>query len=233
MPASSRCLNAEQAYQQARIALVQAQANRYADTAALFQALGGGWWHRTDLAKDDHDNERSAAHRQALAGRSRCHGGTGRSPAAHPKPIHRPHRTTPSNVTLTPASGSISTSTPWRRPRFHKTIEATGVVDFDNDQATSVLAPFSGPVSRLLVSPGDKVRQGAAAGDRRFARFCRGRRRLSQGACHGAERATACRSGQGPARAQRRFAARSRASRNRCRRRRSRPRCRAADTDRR
>jgi NodT family efflux transporter outer membrane factor (OMF) lipoprotein len=37
-------LNAEQTYQQAEIALVQAQANRYADTAALFQALGGGWW---------------------------------------------------------------------------------------------------------------------------------------------------------------------------------------------
>ena len=37
-------LNAEQTYQQAQIALVQAQANRYADTAGLFQALGGGWW---------------------------------------------------------------------------------------------------------------------------------------------------------------------------------------------
>jgi NodT family efflux transporter outer membrane factor (OMF) lipoprotein len=37
-------LNAEQTYQQAEIALVQAQANRYADTAGLFQALGGGWW---------------------------------------------------------------------------------------------------------------------------------------------------------------------------------------------
>jgi NodT family efflux transporter outer membrane factor (OMF) lipoprotein len=44
-------LSAEQAYQQARINLVQAQANRYADTAALFQALGGGWWHRADLTK--------------------------------------------------------------------------------------------------------------------------------------------------------------------------------------
>ena len=42
-------LNAEQAYQQAVINLVQAQANRYADTAALFQALGGGWWNRADL----------------------------------------------------------------------------------------------------------------------------------------------------------------------------------------
>ena len=44
--------NAERTYQQARINLVQAQANRYADTAALFQALGGGWWHRTDVSPD-------------------------------------------------------------------------------------------------------------------------------------------------------------------------------------
>ena len=39
-------LNAQQTYLTARIALVQAQANRFADTAALFQALGGGWWQR-------------------------------------------------------------------------------------------------------------------------------------------------------------------------------------------
>jgi NodT family efflux transporter outer membrane factor (OMF) lipoprotein len=44
-------LNAEQSYQQALINLVQAQANRYADTAALFQALGGGWWNRPDIPK--------------------------------------------------------------------------------------------------------------------------------------------------------------------------------------
>ena len=45
-------LNAEQSYQQALINLVQAQANRYADTAALFQALGGGWWNRGDIPKN-------------------------------------------------------------------------------------------------------------------------------------------------------------------------------------
>jgi NodT family efflux transporter outer membrane factor (OMF) lipoprotein len=39
-------LNAEQTYQQAVLNLAQAQANRYTDTAALFQALGGGWWNR-------------------------------------------------------------------------------------------------------------------------------------------------------------------------------------------
>ena len=45
-------LSAESAYQQAVINLVQARANRYADTAALFQALGGGWWNRPDVPKN-------------------------------------------------------------------------------------------------------------------------------------------------------------------------------------
>jgi NodT family efflux transporter outer membrane factor (OMF) lipoprotein len=39
-------LDAQRTYQQSHINLVQAQATRYADTAALFQALGGGWWNR-------------------------------------------------------------------------------------------------------------------------------------------------------------------------------------------
>jgi NodT family efflux transporter outer membrane factor (OMF) lipoprotein len=43
-------LNADQAYQQARLSLVQAEGDRFTDTAALFQALGGGWWHRPELA---------------------------------------------------------------------------------------------------------------------------------------------------------------------------------------
>lgn len=41
-------LNAQRQYQQARINRIQAQAARYTDTAALFQALGGGWWNRTN-----------------------------------------------------------------------------------------------------------------------------------------------------------------------------------------
>jgi NodT family efflux transporter outer membrane factor (OMF) lipoprotein len=41
-------LNAEQAYQTAVLSRVVAQANRYSDTAGLFQALGGGWWNRTE-----------------------------------------------------------------------------------------------------------------------------------------------------------------------------------------
>jgi NodT family efflux transporter outer membrane factor (OMF) lipoprotein len=42
--------NAQRSYQQSRLAVVQAEAARYADTAALFQALGGGWWNRSDVA---------------------------------------------------------------------------------------------------------------------------------------------------------------------------------------
>jgi NodT family efflux transporter outer membrane factor (OMF) lipoprotein len=37
-------INAQRQYQQVRIALVDAQAARFADTAALFLAMGGGWW---------------------------------------------------------------------------------------------------------------------------------------------------------------------------------------------
>ncbi len=49
-------LSARQAYQQARINLIVAQANRFADTAVLFQALGGGWWHRAELNQDQDEH---------------------------------------------------------------------------------------------------------------------------------------------------------------------------------
>jgi NodT family efflux transporter outer membrane factor (OMF) lipoprotein len=42
-------LNSQRSYAQARLAVVQAQAARFSDTAALFQALGGGWWNRIDV----------------------------------------------------------------------------------------------------------------------------------------------------------------------------------------
>jgi outer membrane protein TolC len=40
-------LNAETANSQAVLGRIQAQASRFGDTVALFQALGGGWWNRT------------------------------------------------------------------------------------------------------------------------------------------------------------------------------------------
>jgi outer membrane protein TolC len=46
-------ITAEAAYQQALINRVQAQANRFADTAALFLALGGGWWNDPQMVRYD------------------------------------------------------------------------------------------------------------------------------------------------------------------------------------
>jgi NodT family efflux transporter outer membrane factor (OMF) lipoprotein len=46
-------LTSEQTDLQAKLALIQAQASRLTDTAALFQALGGGWWNRQDVAVRD------------------------------------------------------------------------------------------------------------------------------------------------------------------------------------
>jgi hypothetical protein len=43
-------LISERNYHQARITQIIAQTRRYTDTAALFQALGGGWWNRPDLS---------------------------------------------------------------------------------------------------------------------------------------------------------------------------------------
>lgn len=43
-------LNAQQIYLRASLVRVKAQAARYADVAALFQALGGGWWNRADVS---------------------------------------------------------------------------------------------------------------------------------------------------------------------------------------
>ena len=68
--------------------------------------------------------------------------------------------TTPHNVTLTKAQLKhlrFYTAAP---SSYRRTIDATGVVGFDDDQATSMMAPMSGPVTRLLVNPGDQVKKG-------------------------------------------------------------------------
>lgn len=72
--------------------------------------------------------------------------------------------TAPRNATLTPAQSKNIRFYTVETSKYHKVTEATGAVDFDNDQATSVLAPFSGPVSRLVVSLGDRVKKGDALG---------------------------------------------------------------------
>ncbi len=67
---------------------------------------------------------------------------------------------TPHDVTLTSAQREHIHVLTVERSRFHRSIETSGVVDFDHDRATQVLAPFSGPVTAVLVSQGEKVKQG-------------------------------------------------------------------------
>ena len=43
---------------------------------------------------------------------------------------------------------------------YRQTVEAPGTVDFDNDQATSVVSPFTGPVTRIFVALGQHVSKG-------------------------------------------------------------------------
>lgn len=73
---------------------------------------------------------------------------------------NNPAIVTASNVTLTAAQRQNLKLFTVEPSRFRRTVETNAAVDFDNDQATSVLAPFSGPVSRLLVSQDDEVTKG-------------------------------------------------------------------------
>jgi cobalt-zinc-cadmium efflux system membrane fusion protein len=64
------------------------------------------------------------------------------------------------NMTVTAAQRERLHVQTIKRVAFHRTIETTGTVGFDSDRATTVLAPISGPVSRLLVSLGATVKAG-------------------------------------------------------------------------
>lgn len=67
-----------------------------------------------------------------------------------------------SNVVLTDAQRHNITLAVVTSGRFRRNVDTTGVVDFDNDQATAMLAPFSGTVARLLVEAGQSVKKGEA-----------------------------------------------------------------------
>jgi membrane fusion protein, heavy metal efflux system len=67
-----------------------------------------------------------------------------------------------SNVILTPEQRQKIRLYTVTLANYRRNVDTTGVVDFDNDQATTVLAPFSGPVSRLFVQPGDVAKKGQA-----------------------------------------------------------------------
>jgi membrane fusion protein, heavy metal efflux system len=84
---------------------------------------------------------------------SACSHGSGSAESSPPSPT---------NVVLTDAQRQHLQLIAVSSAKYHKSISTTGVVDFDNERATSVLAAISGPVSRLLVSPGDEVKKGQA-----------------------------------------------------------------------
>jgi len=70
--------------------------------------------------------------------------------------------TTPHNVTLTGAQQNSIHIVTVASTRYHTTITTTGVVDFDHDHATDILAPFSGAVTKVLVTQGQRVAKGQA-----------------------------------------------------------------------
>jgi cobalt-zinc-cadmium efflux system membrane fusion protein len=68
--------------------------------------------------------------------------------------------TTASNVTLTDAQKKNIRIFTVAQTQFHKSVDTNGIVDFDNDHATAVMAPIGGSVTRILVNPGQYVSKG-------------------------------------------------------------------------
>jgi cobalt-zinc-cadmium efflux system membrane fusion protein len=71
-----------------------------------------------------------------------------------------PQASTPQNVTLTRTQRQSIHVVTVELVSYRTSITTTGVVDFDHDHATVVLAPFSGPVTQVLVTLGDHVAAG-------------------------------------------------------------------------
>ena len=78
----------------------------------------------------------------------------------HTQPASPPAGITATNVTLTAAQQQNIHLTNLVASTFHKTVDVTGTVDFDDDEATTILAPMSGPVSKVLVTLGEQVKEG-------------------------------------------------------------------------
>ena len=67
---------------------------------------------------------------------------------------------TPHNVMLTAAQQQGIKLYTVAASSFHRTVDTTGIVDYDQNRSTAVLAPFSGPVTKVLASLGEQVKQG-------------------------------------------------------------------------
>ncbi|MDQ6885823.1 MAG: efflux RND transporter periplasmic adaptor subunit [Gemmatimonadota bacterium] len=80
------------------------------------------------------------------------------SPASTPS-----RETTGGSITVVPAEQRERvTVQPVTVANFRPTLQTTGTVAFDADISTPVIAPFSGPVIRILVQPGAYVHHGEA-----------------------------------------------------------------------
>ncbi|HEY7886979.1 MAG TPA: efflux RND transporter periplasmic adaptor subunit [Steroidobacteraceae bacterium] len=77
-------------------------------------------------------------------------------------PDANPQASTPQNVTLTAAQQKSIHLLTVAPATYRTSITTTAVVDFDHDRSTPVLAPFSGPVTRVMVTLGDHVAAGQA-----------------------------------------------------------------------
>ena len=78
------------------------------------------------------------------------------------KPAPQQSSTTPHNVTLTKAQQNSIHVVTVASTQYHTTITTTGAVDFDRNHATDILAPFSGAVTRVPVTQGQRVAKGQA-----------------------------------------------------------------------
>ena len=65
-------------------------------------------------------------------------------------------------VTLTPAQASRIHVATVTIQAYRPVVQTTGTVAFNGDRSTQVLAPVSGPITRILVNPGSVVPRGAA-----------------------------------------------------------------------
>ncbi len=68
----------------------------------------------------------------------------------------------PADIRLTGAQRAHVRLVTVTESHFQKTFRTSGIVDFDGEHATGVLAAISGPVTKLLVEPGDHVKKGQA-----------------------------------------------------------------------
>jgi cobalt-zinc-cadmium efflux system membrane fusion protein len=86
----------------------------------------------------------------------------GSSPGDTTVAVARDSGITARDVTLTPAQASRLHVATVSMQAYRPVVQTTGTVEFNGDRSTQVLAPVSGPITRILVNPGAVVQRGQA-----------------------------------------------------------------------